>query len=84
MSFQVANSSGATIAYAVAGKPHEIQTGYSARHTTCLAPIVQFDLKSGQSKETRFDAANGDLFTLKAQTPGAIAIERGKRETLPQ
>ena len=84
ISFQVANSSGATVKYAVADKTHEIQTGYSARHTTCLAPVVHFDGKTGQAKATTFDAADGDLFTLKPPTPGAIAIEKSKRETLPQ
>jgi Cysteine-rich secretory protein family len=84
ISFQVANSSGGTVKYAVADKPHEIQTGYSARHTTCLAPVVHFNVKSGQANETKFDAMDGDLFTLKSPTAGGIAIEKSKRETLPQ
>jgi hypothetical protein len=72
--FKVANQAQRPVAYSFNGddntvSPHEIVT-----HTACLPGAVAFETGSGPSASSRYEARDGQVYTLKPAGSG-IAVE---------
>ncbi|MDX2258360.1 MAG: CAP domain-containing protein [Hyphomicrobiaceae bacterium] len=88
MSFQVSNSSAATVTYEVAGERHDIEPGHAIRHQTCEASDIVF--APGQGKQgpkpaavaARYPAADGRVYVLTSDAKGGLKIAVEERRVL--
>lgn len=84
--FQIANSTDVGIGYTFSGRTHDLKPHVAATHTACAAGELSFSkpggLFSSATELGRYPAANGALYTIRADDKGAIVIDVGKRQKL--
>lgn len=82
--FQIANATDGAIGYTFSGKTHDLKPHVAATHTACSAGEISFSkpggLLSSATPLGRYPAADGALFTVRADDKGRITIDAGKRE----
>jgi hypothetical protein len=69
--FKVRNAAGRTIPYDFDGSRHDIEPRYTVTHTACMPGTVSFVAGA------RYEARNGDVFTLKPREGGGVTVEVG-------
>jgi hypothetical protein len=70
--FKVRNAAGRTVPYDFAGTHRDLQPRQTVTYTSCLPGTL--DLVG-----TRYEARNGDVYTLKPRQGGGITVEVGGR-----
>ena len=71
--FKVRNAAGRTIPYDFDGSSHDIEPRYTVTHTACMPGTVSFGAGA------RYEARDGDVYTLKPRQGGGVTVEVGAR-----
>jgi hypothetical protein len=71
--FKIRNASGLTVTYDFGGSSHDIEPRYTVTHTACMPSTVSFGAGA------RYQARNGDVYTLKPRSGGGVTVEVAPR-----
>jgi hypothetical protein len=79
--FRVTNQTNAAIHYTVDGQSFTLDPNYTATHTRCRPPEVEFANARGKREAAKedeqvFDARNGDHFVIRGNGSGGYTVER--------
>lgn len=77
--FKISNVSDVTVTYAFAGTAHEIAPRHAVTHSACLPGEIVIELQQGMARPgsvtSRYDARNGQVYTLKPGPQGTLALD---------
>ncbi len=80
--FKIVNKLPGPVAYAFAGEDHAVQPRQIITHTSCAAGTVAFKLDA-RSGVGRYEARDGQVYTLKPRKGGGVVVEVGRRSVSP-
>jgi hypothetical protein len=75
-SFKIMNRAERPVSYTFSGKDNAIAPREIISHTACLPGTISFATGAKPAVAARYEAADGQLYTLKS-TPSGIAVEVG-------
>jgi hypothetical protein len=77
--FEVVNTAGRAVTYAIGGRESRIEPRIVRQHTECEPVDLTFEIKSGgllaKGATARFEAKGGQVYRLTAGKGGEIAVE---------
>lgn len=77
--FQISNSAKEKVTYSFGGETHEVAPSFAVTHTACMPSALTFEKRgSGSSAKplsARFEAADGMVYTLKADNVLGVKVE---------
>lgn len=73
--FKIKNTTRETVAYDFAGKRHTIKPRYTITHTACEPGAIIFKTGRASKGKTRYDARNGQLFTISPDKTGNATVQ---------
>lgn len=84
LEFQISNATAAAVGYTFAGKTHDLAAHYSVTHTECQGGQITFARPGGLFSSPRpigrYEARDGQLYTLKADAKGEVVVTVSRRE----
>lgn len=79
-SFKIKNAAAQAVSYAFAGEPHVVKPRYVITHGACAPGTLTF---ATGGEPARFEARDGELYTLKPDGSGGVRVEVGKSSVSP-
>jgi hypothetical protein len=80
--FKIANRTTGTVAYDFAGEDHAALPRQIITHTSCTAGTLSFKLDA-RSGVGRYEARDGQVYTLKPRQGGGVTVEVGRSLAVP-
>ena len=84
--FQIANTTGLPVTYALGEERHEVKPSYAVTHTVCQPQTISFESagSGGAARRlgARYEARDGLVYTLKSKGAKGIAVDVAPRKTL--
>ena len=77
--FQISNATKDSVRYTLSGEAQTVEPGMGIMHTVCQPKIIQFEKAGAKALKDRFDAANGQVYTIR-QKSGAVTVEVTARD----
>ena len=77
--FKVSNTAARTIPYDFAGKHYDLEPRQIITHKSCLPGTIGFATDPKRKVSARYEARNGDVYTLKPAKGGGVKVEVGGR-----
>lgn len=79
--FKVTNTAKSSVRYDFAGKGHVIEPRYTITHTSCEPGAISFQTGGRHALQSRYEARDGQVYTLKPARTGGVRVEPGPRTT---
>ncbi len=76
-SFKIANKAPQAISYTFAGRDQVAQQRATITHTACAPGTLTFAIGAKTSAAARYEARNGQVYTLKPGQDGRVTVELG-------
>jgi hypothetical protein len=77
--FKVSNDATRTVAYEFAGKRYELERQQYMRHKACMPGTITFTTDGKSRVRARYEARNGDVYTLRPDANGGVKVEVAAR-----
>ena len=69
------------VGYDFAGNDHVIEPRYTITHTSCEPGTISFQIGGMHDLKARYEARDGQVYTLKPARAGGAKVEPGPRTT---
>lgn len=79
--FKITNTTKSSVGYDFAGKDHVIEPRYTITHTSCEPGTISFQTGGRHDLKARYEARDGQVYTLKPARAGGVRVEPGPRTT---
>lgn len=78
--FKITNTTKSAVQYAFSGNSHVIGPRYTITHTSCKPSSISFQTGGKNAVRSRFEARDGQVYTLKAARNGGVRVELARAQ----
>lgn len=79
--FKITNTTKSAVGYVFAGKNYVIQSRYTITHSSCKPGNILFSTSGMNALRARYEARDGEVYSLKPARAGGMSVELGLRTT---
>jgi len=79
--FKITNTTKSSVRYSFGEKRHVIDPRYTITHTSCEPGAIAFQTGGRHDPKVRYEARDGQVYTLKPTRAGGVSVETGPHTT---